>query len=384
MRSVTVIGLLALLLQAQGEIQMGPLHRTDVDNTTLGVIGIPVLQGLSSAIRAPQPRLVPHGIPAPQKFSQAAPASLQFGRLMKTRAEAEIEAAPTPAPAPTGPTNVFGEKLVDCGPGLACPYKENEPQVCVDEVTRDFAPGDTTKFGQLPKSGNLEAVFKWKRVEDSDNYKWTNENNGKCFSVWEVGAESGFFGQAGLQWGTKQQWWGMQTGFVPTDYLVKCDALPSEVLTSKYSLDTYRSCYLETREYRYISPSSKNYNPKDNSIKTIKDQFKIDKPSLKEAQPDKLSAKCARFRAAIENICTLCVQQTAKKPARDALDTMCSSIEGTQMPSELTAETSSNAISITATLLISFFAGSAVILAMLRVCRDAPAAAEEPLLVTFS
>lgn len=377
MRSVTVIALLAVALEAQAELKMEPLHHADFDNTTLGVYNVgklgpsviarPILQGLPTGLRLPQQRLSSYGIDAQREFPQAFHASMPYGRMTVVGAEKEAKAEEK---APEGPKNIYGEKLQKCSSSEDCDYNgPDSPSVCATDVTRDYSP---------PKNS-----FKWQKNEGTD--AWKSSMTGKCVTIWDIGTESGFFGQQGIQWREKEQWYGTQYGFVPTDFLVKCDALPADVLTSKFSTDTFQQCYIESRQYKYVASESPAYKA-DNSYKTIKDTFKIDKPSLGETQPDNLSQKCFRFRAAIENICSACAGQTSKASGKDNLVSLCSAIQGTQLPSEmeLIAETTPEVLSYTTTFLISLFAGSALVMAALRFRRGAPTAAQEPLLVMYN
>jgi len=158
---------------------------------------------------------------------------------------------------------------------------------------------------------------------------------------------------------------------------------------------------VESRQYKYISKKSAAYKGRYPSEVTTKDTFKISKPSVNEETPDNLSQRCFRFRAAIENICGMCGEQTTKAGAKESLTGLCAAIENTQLqdtaqwtspertkpqkvnlssgPDEL-AETTPNVLNLTSTFLISLFAGSAATLAMHRFFRGAPTASQEPLL----
>jgi len=220
----------------------------------------------------------------------------------------------------TGPTNVFGTKLQKCGTMSEfkegktvttdeCPYTENMPQMCVAQITRQFEPKENS--------------FEWEKQPGADN--WPDGAETKCVSIWDLG-ENGFFGQAGLHWGPKEEGYGTVWGWVPSDYLVKCDALPSDVLTSQYTLDTYSTCEFEARQYKYISPNSKEYSGTDQSEVTKKSPFYIEKPSKGEEGVPNLSTRCERFRKSVGDVCNTCINQAKGAEAKAAITSQCESL----------------------------------------------------------
>jgi len=351
MRTVAVIAFLTLALEAQANLKMANVNKM----VNPGVIGRPISS-------TPQQRF-PYGVSALREFSPAfrnPVNSVPYSRMTIVGAETAEKEAAEKAAEDAGPKNVYGDKLQKCNSNEDCGYSAPaSPQICATKVTRDYSPQEDT--------------FKWAKNPGAD--VWKPDFAGSCITIWDVGAESGFFGQAGISWGEKEQGYGTQFGFVPTDYLVKCDALPTEVLTSSFSLEMFRSCYLESKKYKYVSKVSSMYKA-DSTETTIKDQFKIDKPSLNEEQPNALSGKCFRFRAAIENICQSCSEQTNKAGGKQTLEGFCSAIEGTQGMAEMAPDV----LGLTTTFLVSLFAGSAITLVMSRFRRRVQTASEQPLL----
>merc|ERR1719428_2151306 len=136
----------------------------------------------------------------------------------------------------------------------------------------------------------------------------TRTNVPECRSLWDWGNVKG----SSMILGGMQQ-------------LLKCDALPADVLESEFSLETWRNCELQSRQYNYVSPtSSKSGTP--SSVVTTKDQFMIDKPSLGEKQPEAMRQRCQRFRDVIEKMCNTCEGQASGDGAKSALSKKCEAI----------------------------------------------------------
>lgn len=286
--------------------------------------------------RAPQPLRVNYPSLYSRSFSQVyAPVSYKPQERMSQTAWAEA-AEPSPAkkaalaktesatkkeekeeaPKSKDPVNVFGGKIASCGSDDECEYDGVSAQICVSLVPYnqnvfwngmpgkdDFRDGRKAKAGTFV--GNTDAAGLWKQA-------------GKCMSLYEVGAENMIWTKDSLagKWTWifpfKSGWSNIFRSFKKRitygflDDVVVCDAVPSSVLDSEFSINMWNNCELEVREYDYAI--SAQYQTK----------------SFIEKRPN--SRRCQHFREAIVKVCSKCADQATDAKMTDALKAKCDAI----------------------------------------------------------
>lgn len=236
--------------------------------------------------------------------------------------------------------NILGGDLDSCSASQDCTYNADSPQICVGLAARIREGSDVSLFFADAKSFELKPP--------DGQFKWKPEMVGQCVPFFEFGSDSFI---KGIRYGNN-------------DLVPKCSAIPSSVFLSEYSLDLWRNCGMEAKEYKYVSPASSKFKADATEV-TKKDPFYIKKPSLGEDQPDMMSPKCARFRQGIERLALLCTDQA------DA--SQLSAMEGMKaaMDSAYSIQTTNNVTGVAAVALVFFLVGSAVSFAMSRQRRSA-------------
>lgn len=357
MRSFEALTLLALLSQVNGDLA---LQDADLDDATLGILANPVrgnarYQGVQNWMTTPQFRM------NQQRSYQATPyqsAPMSVPQLQQQQAiqqrfvmtPAEAAEAEAPAEVSYEGKNIFGEDLAKCSKSEDCTYTAESPQVCVGLTPRiregakdPMAGADARSFELTPPEGQ---------------FKWGDNLVGQCVPFFEFGSDSFM---KGIRFGNN-------------DLVPKCDAIPSTLFTSDFSLDLWQNCKVEAKVYKYVSPSSSKWKG-DTTETTDKDPFYIKKPSLGQGeQPDKMSAKCERFRQGIERVASLCSQQGSSSQM-DVLN----KIKATMGPAPALSE-SVVEVSTAAMALFCFLVGGGVVFAMSRSRRGAVAPGQPPLL----
>lgn len=261
----------------------------------------------------------------PSGLSTMSAGAIRGAEASAPRQVVQAKAASVPVVLAGGATqNVFGAAVQNCGES-ECVYTGDSPEICVS-IENILIP--------------------------------------QCISVWN------------LKEGVFKKRLASRQGMGNLEIIPQCGAMPSAVLQSEFSKEMWDSCYIESREYKYVSPSSSKYKgASGTSTVTNEDLFMIGKPSLGEERPKRLSAKCQRFRGVIESVCNMCGEQAADESSKGALGGMCEGLIGA--PAEL-AETRPDVGSGTVAVLTGLAAVSALVLAVRR--RGASAVAQEPLL----
>jgi len=300
-------------------------------------------------------RIPTHSIRTPQQQMQYRPlGSHPFSRtdrlsnLFRARAEEEAESnlgpvegstntfpnvdVPEP-PKSAGPANVYGGEVKGCESNAECTFTAERPNICVGQ--RDiWNQGDEFKRGAV-------------KLAWSDNYIV------RCISIWDL--KDSF--NARVKYGT--------SFFIP-----KCNSLPQAVLASDFSKETWNSCELEMKKYKFKSPSM--------SIDPQAAEESGGDPDNKQI-PQWMAQKCTRFRGFIERICLACELQTGVGADKASLSGLCDGIQG-PAPAVLSAQaqtqTSADFSIISAAVLT--FVGSGILLAISR--RRAATAGKEALL----
>jgi len=390
MRGFSVSILLALLLEAHAELKVGRPNDADLDDTTLGVLG---KLGYQQSIRIPQQRVnsfpykpiqTPEQRPHPLPFQHGYHSdSSMIPRASEESAEAPAEEppaapAPAPVPEPSPNSNVFGGKLEDCGPEV-CSFSGESPKMCVGVAPR-IRPFEESSWLMASEARSFELE------KPKSQMMWSDNNIPQCIPLWSWAEETGNNFMAWLTYGN-------------SDVIPKCNALPSAMLASQYTMDTYSTCEYEARQYKYVSPSSPKWTS-DSSVTTKNDPFFIPKESLGQQPVPKMSTKCERFREVIDGICNICAVQGTSTAT---LTSQCEKLQATAPPVADTragkwlpfkvfkrgmpwnmgkALFTQNISSVPAAVLMGLLMTSAVIVAMHR--RRASTEAQEPLLPTIS
>jgi hypothetical protein len=152
-------------------------------------------------------------------------------------------------------------------------------------------------------------------LKKPDEAKTWNENaDPQCIPIWNWVGDTGVDIGAWLTYGNQ-------------DLVPKCSALPQAVLGSQYTVETYTTCELEARQYKYVSPFSKT--PTESSYVTKNDPWFISKPSLNQKPIPKMSTKCERFRQVIDGICDTCAVQAKSPKVQEALQSQCKALQDT-------------------------------------------------------
>eukprot|EP00746_Dinoflagellata_sp_MGD_P161523 gnl/MRDRNA2_/MRDRNA2_88708_c0_seq1.p1 gnl/MRDRNA2_/MRDRNA2_88708_c0~~gnl/MRDRNA2_/MRDRNA2_88708_c0_seq1.p1 ORF type:complete len:361 (+),score=81.20 gnl/MRDRNA2_/MRDRNA2_88708_c0_seq1:115-1197(+) len=359
MRSFKAITLLALLFQVNAELNMA-LQDADLDDATLGMLANPVrgnarYQGAQNWMATPQFRTNPRSyqatpyqsapISVPQLQQQQQAIQQRFVMTAAEAAEAE---------APAGPTyegkNIFGEDLAKCSASEDCTYTAESPQICVGLTPR-------VREGAKDPLGAADARS-FELTAPEGQFKWSDSYVGQCIPFFEFGSDSFM---KGIRFGNQ-------------DLVPKCDAIPSSMFTSDFSMDLWQNCKVEAKVYKYISPSSSKWKG-DQTETTDKDPFFIKKPSFGQEQPDKMSAKCERFRQGIEKIASLCSQQGSSSQ----METL-NKIKATMGPAPALSESTMEVTTSPAMALFCFLVAGGVIFTMSRTRRGASTPGQPPLL----
>lgn len=349
--STTARILLTLVLETQAELGVAPFHHVNVDSTRQSALPVyqalstPGFKGLVYRVGAPYDKRAspsPYTAWAASSQSEAAQQSEAWQEVQREsssshvniQAESTAEAKEGTGDAVTNTgevaapmllegTNIYGEKLEKCG------FVEEES--CGND-------GDSLKIcaALVPRVGQGQKNKYWLKAEQEHNL-WIIEQFAKCISIWDLGSSSFL---RGVTYGNN-------------DLVVKCDALPSDVLQSQFTLDTFRECELEAHEYASATSSQ----------------------------------RCKKFHRAIDNICTTCSTQSLKVSAKDTLAGMCGAITTTEAFAKTSPDflrtfkaIESFTLSISILALMGFFLSSALTFGAVRCWRSTRKAAPEPLL----
>lgn len=246
----------------------------------------PGYQRVPYGFRAPQQRVnmlpnhksSPLYSPAPKGWRpEAAAASAAQG----IRAQAAVSSPPVGTT-----TNIYGETLQDCAPKAKggfggpeyCTYAPDSPKICVDVAgfeTKSVSFGverDWTGIKRIGKSGN------------------------RCLSVWALGISSLAKGNL---YGT-------------SNFDLKCESLPSDVLYGDYTMDQWNNCDVYTKGY-----------PTWDGTKRITEGQIVSKTYIL----NRASKKCLRFRRAIADVCKTCVKQAPTASAKAAISGQCEAFQ---------------------------------------------------------
>lgn len=302
---------LTFALVGQAHAQFKPLKQPGSQKVPYGVSSMqrftpPMHQGFPQRFPTQQERLNSFTVAA--VGMDRAPPIIQTPDGPRFDITSKGGAAPAKSEDVAPGKSLFGGDLTECGrTGMQeqCTYTSNSPEICMGIVGRGGREWPDSKSFVWPE--NQETAW-------SDAY----QPQSRCISIWELGNNDFIYR---LTYGD--------------NYLLpKCDASDSLALRSQYTIDMWGACELQTRDYKYVSPRSSQYKA-DASVVTNKDLFVLDKPSLKEEQPAKMSARCERFRAAISKLCQVCTAQATNDKDKAAITGQCA---GFEVPSELLAE----------------------------------------------
>jgi hypothetical protein len=357
--------IITLLMEAHAELRITPLPDGSVDNTTLHVLGMPGQQQVRYTLRAPQQPV--HQMPsgpyqmfpykhirgssnvATQSQTSDKEGSKTFDWLFQGGGEGnfkskeELDAVGSVDASKV--VNAFGESVQPCKVPDYCLFDKKSPKVCA-HFLEDGSDDRCISIFEYSKAN------KWRK-------DWTQEPISEKY--------------------TERAIPGMNFPQIP----VKCDAVPSAVLDSQFSLEMWSSCEIKYKEYKYVSPKSSQSGGEQSKV-VNKSPFVIDKPSLKEINPADIASKCDRFRDAIRSICDVCSSVAGNDAAKAALSGKCDAIQGDGAPGEaLDAQTSSVAFGFSSFTLIGLFVGSLTTFAMLQFYRHTSktaTSAKEPFL----
>lgn len=182
-----------------------------------------------------------------------------------------------PASGPQNALNIFGEPTQECADGKVvafaedahCTYESDSPKLCVD-------------VQPLKKS-----VLGVKRV---------GTIGARCMSIWNL--------ESTASRSSKDQW------YTRPEANVKCSALPVDVLTSEYTQEEWSNGALYQKTYdSFFRPGFLYYG-------TV-----LEDPVA--AKSNRISARCKRFRKAMNAICNACADQTPNDAAKAALQANC-------------------------------------------------------------
>lgn len=192
--------------------------------------------------------------------------------------------------------NVYDEPLESCSssPGdYFCTFNRNAPAVCVAE--------------------NADGMH-------AKPISWSDADGFQCVSIWDSGSE--FFSS--------------ELTAENNDLLIKCNALPSEIFHSQFSVEKQESCEIDS------------------------------------------SNQCHEFHSAIEDVCNTCASQASSATAKHTIQSKCK--EFSVMPAEMFTQTTLDISSIATVAVISFMIIVAVIFSVLGFSRRTSTAAAQPLL----
>jgi hypothetical protein len=352
LRSICAFLLFSYSLEVAAQIKIRPLHDADQDNTTLALVRV---QGLRTPQQLLQPLSHRQGLPYSSPVQHEKPFSMMRQSPIMQAESAEVglaeskpaappKAVAKPAQASSG-LNVYGEKLEEClPPGL----NADDPVFGKGfELNYRLDPDFRGLFGErvLPKPEQRSScIFEngnegyhevcagvTNRISSAKTWSDKNAKDTECIPFVTYG-----------KYAKGNQFW------TPTSkaYLLKCSAIPAEVLQSDYSMSGFQ-----------------------NTMEKVRWRVGAGKP-----EKTRVSSKSLRFRKGIMNVCSICGEAASSQAAKDTLNKMCAGIEGS--PAELT-ETTPPVISI---MFIAVILGSGITFVTVRFRRAPSSAAEEALL----
>lgn len=276
MRSVTVFIILASIAKAQSQLQAQQSfaksgNRQLVRNLASRAWANPQSPRVQANLaRSPSPaELRFPGLPQEERSRWSMIAAAEASG---EPAVAEVAEAPVPAePEFWSKENIYAEATEACASGKPkeeqCTYEPDSPKVCVD--VKEFDPPLAFGIKRLGPVGP------------------------RCVTIWAIGNKPLARGQYDIQ----------------GDYDMKCSALPTNILTSAYTVDEWNKCDLFTKEYRG-----------DPLVKFTSEE--------KIYQEKEMSGRCFRFRKAINKICNICSTQATSNEAKAALEKKCAALDG--------------------------------------------------------
>lgn len=338
--SVIWVSLLAFAAEAHTELKIWPVHQTDKDNTTLAVFAksgyhpVPFVNRDTSGFQIPRQQSgdsfafqhltplrnpsaniqVPHGSRYTASFA-----------MPKTVADAAEGAVDWPM------LNIYDQPLSSCSPNHGdyyCTYNSDSPGICVAEL-----PG-TNSVGRFVRG----LVNKPSKGAKND-VRWSKAEGFQCMSIWESFPQSepeypsDHVIDLHLRLGLPVPTWpsaassSLDTNpFSSEDHIIKCNALPAEVLQSQFSLKRWGQCDLGN--------------------------------SLLDGDEEAMEAQCERFHQAIQHICDTCANQASDSVAKDALQYKCGSMSTMLVARTSTENTSIASVALVGLLLslVAFFA----------------------------
>lgn len=310
MQFVTISILLAFAAEAHAELKVWPIHQADQDDATLAALGqvrintaplhyAPRLGSFPLGSRTPYEH--PHPVQAPYTSSRSK--LLAASSLPKPVSEAVEEAADWPM------MNIFDEPLKSCSDGEGdyfCTFDHESPAVCVSRQPHDDNTVPIDLF-----------------------------HNSQCLPIWGPWSDASSKDENSFEEGIKNE---------DPDLIIKCNALPADVLQSDISYEKWNSCELDLQE-----------------------SFTSDH--------DAMAGRCERFHNILEHVCKECGLQATTAVGKNTLASKCA------MLNELMAHSSTGVFGIRLVGVIGLLVGSAAAFAIMLQLRHRPSpTVEQPLL----